>query len=96
MTLYYKLRSIYLSYHLLAVATSIILISVFGSINMMYINMWGNDGTAILEMILVIAASMGFLFTVLAQIKPNFVFRFFVWGMLFQIIFMILKISLKF
>jgi len=96
MTLYYKLRSIYLSYYLLAVATSIILISVFGSINMMYINMGGNDGTAILEMILVIAASMGFLFTVLAQIKPNFVFRFFVWGMLFQIIFMILKISLKF
>ena len=62
---------------------------------MMYINMGGNDGTAILEMILVIAASMGFLFTVLAQIKPNFVFRFFVWGMLFQIIFMILKFSLK-
>jgi hypothetical protein len=39
--------------------------------------MGANDGTAVLEMILVIAASMVFLFTFLAQIKPNFVFRFF-------------------
>ena len=65
MTLYYKLHSVYLSDYLLAVATLIILISVFDSINMIYINMGWNDGTAILEMILVIAASMGFLFIVL-------------------------------
>ncbi len=60
MSLYLKLRGIYLSYYLLAVAASIIIISVVGSINVMIINMGGNDGKAILEMALVRAASMGF------------------------------------
>lgn len=92
MSLYLKLRRIYLSYYLVAVAASIIIISVVGSINVMIINMGGNDGKAILEMALVTGASMGFLFTVLAQIKPVYVFNFFVLGMLFQIIFLVLKI----
>ena len=96
MSLYLKLRGIYLSYYLLAVAASIIIISVVGSINVMIINMGGNDGKAILEMALVRAASMGFLFTVLAQIKPVYVFNFFIWGMLFQIIFLVLKIFIEF
>lgn len=61
----------------------------------MYINMGGNDGTAILEMIIFTAASMGFLFTVLTQRKLIYVFSFFVLGTLFQIIFMIFKISLN-
>jgi len=96
MSLYLKLRGIYLSYYLLAVAASIIIISVVGSINVMIINMGGNDGKAILEMALVRAASMGFLFTVLAQIKPVYVFNFFIWGMLFQIIFLVFKIFIEF
>ncbi len=96
MTLYYKLRTIYLSYYLLAIASSIILISVLGSINILYINMDGNDGIVILEMALFDAASIGFLFTVIAQRKPTYVFSFFVLRTLFQIIFMIFKISLNF
>ena len=96
MFLYYKLRATFLSYYLLAIAASIIVLSVTGSINIMFINMGGNGGTAILEMILVTLASMAFLSAALAQLKPVYVFNFFFWGLLFQLIFMILKASIGF
>ena len=96
MFLYYKLRATFLSYYLLAIAASIIVLSVTGSINIMFINMGGNGGTAILEMILVTLASMAFLSAALAQLKPVYVFNFFFWGLLFQISFMILKTSIGF
>ena len=51
MFLYYKLRATFLSYPLLAIAASIIILSDVGSANSMFISMGGNDGTAILEMI---------------------------------------------
>lgn len=96
MFLYYKLRTTFLSYYLLAIATSIIVLSVIGSINIMFLIWGGNDSTAILEMILVTLASMAFLSAALAQIKPIYVFNFFIWGLLFQIVFMILKTSIGF
>ena len=96
MFLYYKLRGTFLSYYLLAIATSIIVLSVIGSVNIMFINMARNDSTAILEMILVTLASMAFLSAALAQIKPIYVFNFFIWGLLFQLIFMVLKTSIGF
>ena len=96
MFLYYKLRTTFLFYYLLAIATSIIVLSVIGSINIMFLIWGGNDSTAILEMILVTLASMAFLSAALAQIKPIYVFNFFIWGLLFQIVFMILKTSIGF
>ena len=96
MFLYYKLRATFLSYYLLAIAASIIVLSVTGSINIMFINMGGNGGTAILEIILVTLASMAFLSAALAQLKPVYVFNFFFWGLVFQLVFMILKISIGF
>jgi len=85
-----------LSYYLLAIAASIIELSVTGSINIIFINMGGNGGTAILEMILVTLASMAFLSAALAQLKPVYVFNFFFWGLVFQLVFMILKTSIGF
>ncbi|MBT4903763.1 MAG: hypothetical protein HON57_01065 [Flavobacteriaceae bacterium] len=79
MFIYYKLRATFLSYYLLAIAASIIVLSVTGSINIMFINMGGNGGTAILEMILVTLASMAFLSAALAQLKPVYFFNFFFW-----------------
>ena len=96
MFLYYKLRATFLSYYLLAIAASIIILSGVGSANSMFISMGGNEGTAILEMILVTLASMAFLSAALAQLKPVYVFNFFFWGLLFQISFMILKTSIGF
>ena len=96
MFLFYKLRASFLSYYLLAIAASIIVLSVTGSINIMFINMGGNGGTAILEIILVTLASMAFLSAALAQLKPVYVFNFFFWGLVFQLVFMILKTSIGF
>ncbi len=96
MFLYYKLRTTFLSYCLLAIAASIIILSGVGSANIMFISMGGIDGTAIYEMILVTLASMAFLSAALAQLKPVYVFNFFFWGLLFQISFMILKTSINF
>jgi hypothetical protein len=96
MFLYHKLRATFLTYYLLAIAASIIVLSVIGSINIMFINMGGNDGTAVFEMIIVTFASMGFLFAALAQLKPTTVFNYLVWGLLIQIVFMILKTSIGF
>jgi hypothetical protein len=95
MFLYYKLRATFLSYYLLAIAASIIILSGVGSANIMFISMGGNEGTAI-EMILVTLASMAFLSAALAQLKPVYVFNFFFWGLLFQISFMVLKTSIGF
>ena len=92
MFLYYKLRTTFLSYYLLAIAASIIILSGVGSANIMFISMGGNDGTAIYETIV----SMAFLSAALAQLKPVYVFNFFFWGLLFQISFMILKTSINF
>ena len=77
MFLYYKLRTTFLSYYLLAIAGSIIILSGVGSANIMFISMGGNDGTAIYEMILVTLASMAFLSAALAQLKLVYVFNFF-------------------
>ena len=96
MFLYYKLRATFLSYSLLAIAASIIILSGVVSANSMFTSMGGNEGTAILEMILVTLASMAFLSAALAQLKPVYVFNFFFWGLLFQISFMILKTSIGF
>ena len=96
MFLYYKLRTAFLSYYLFAIAVSIIILSGDGSTNIMFISMGGNDGTAILEMILVTLSSMAFLSAALAQLKPVYIFNFFFWGLLFQISFMILKTSIDF
>ena len=49
MFLYYKLRATFLSYYLLAIAASIIILSGVGSANIMFISMGGNEGTAILD-----------------------------------------------
>jgi len=48
MFLYYKLRTTFLSYYLLAIAASIIILSGVGSANIMFISMGGNDGTSYL------------------------------------------------
>lgn len=96
MFLYYKLRTTFLSYYLLAIAASIIILSRVGSANIMFISMGGNDGSAIYEMILVTLASMAFLSAALAQLKPVYVFNFFFWRLLFQISFMIIKTSINF
>ena len=96
MFLYYKLRTTFLSYYLLAIAAYIIILSGVGSANIMFISMGGIDGTAIYEMILVTLASMAFLSAALAQLKSVYVFNFFFWGLLFQISFMILKTSINF
>ena len=96
MFLYYKLRTTFLSYYLLAIAASIIILSGVGSAKIMFISMGGNDGTAILEMILVTLSSMAFLSAALTQLKPVYVFNFFFWRILFQISFMILKTSIDF
>ena len=96
MFLYYKLRATFLSYPLLAIAASIIILSDVGSANSMFISMGGNYGTAILEMIKLTLASMAFLSAALAQLKPIYVFNFFFWGLLFLISFMILKTSIGF
>ena len=74
MFLYYKLRTTFLSYYLLAIAAYIIILSGVGSANIMFISMGGNDGTAIYEMILVTPASMTFLSAALAQLKPVYIF----------------------
>jgi len=85
-----------LSYYLLAIAASIIILSLVGSANIMFIIMGGNYGTAMLEMIMVTLASMAFLSAALAQLKLVYVFNFFFWGLLFQISFMVLKTSIGF
>jgi len=79
MFLYYKLRTTFLSYYLLAIAASIIILSGVGSANIMFISMGGNDGTAIYEMILVTLASMAFLSAALAQLN-RFMFLIFSFG----------------
>ena len=86
MFLYYKLRATFLSYYLLAIAASIIILSCVGSANIMFISMGGNEGTAILELILVTLASMAFLSAALAQLKPVYVFSFFFWGFCFKLV----------
>ena len=96
MFLYYKLRATFLSYSLLAIAASIIILSGVGPANSMFTSMGGNYGTAILEMIKLTLASMAFLLAALAQLKPVYVFNFFFWGLLFLISFMILKTSIGF
>ncbi len=96
MFLYYKLRATFLSHYLLAIAASIIILTGVGSANIMFISLGGNDGSAILEMILVTLASMAFLSAALAQLKPVYVFNIFFWGLLFQLVFLILKTSIGF
>jgi len=92
MFLYYKLRATFLSYYLLAIAASIIILSGVGSANIMFISMGGNEGTAILELILVTLASMAFLSAALAQLKRVYFFIL----VFFQISFTILKTSIGF
>ena len=74
MFLYYKLRGTFLPYYLLVIAASIIILSGVGSDNIMFISMGGNEGTAILELILVTLASMAFLSAALAQLKRVYFF----------------------
>tara|TARA_B100000767_G_C19776261_1_gene542757 strand:+ start:4533 stop:4784 length:252 start_codon:yes stop_codon:yes gene_type:complete len=83
MFLYNKLRATFLYYHLLAIAALIIVLSVTGSVNIMFINMGGNGGTTIFEMILVTPASIAFLSAALTQLKRVYVFNFFFWGLVF-------------
>ena len=86
MFLYYKLRATFLSYYLLAIAASIIILSGVGSANIMFISMGGNEGTAILEMILVTLTSMAFLSAALTQLKPVYVFNFFFLDFCFKLV----------
>ena len=74
MFLYYKLRATFLSYYLLAIAASIIILSGVGSANIMFISMGGNDGTAILEMILGNSSLHGFLIGCFSSVETGLCF----------------------
>jgi hypothetical protein len=94
MHLYYKLRTLYFKNLLLSIAGSVLFLPILGSVNILLICKHSSNINFILEMILVTIATMSFLASALAQLKPSYVFNFFLIGVTFQFFFLVIKLAL--
>ena len=91
-TLYKDFEELYVGYSALA----IILSSCLGSAAAMVILMNGHDMTQMLQLFLVVIVCMGYNSSVLAQMKPKFVFNFLIASLAVSSILLIINVAMRY
>lgn len=91
-TLYKDFEELYVGYS----AVAIILSSCLGSAAAMVILMNGHDFVQMFQLFLVVSVALGYNATVLAQLKPKFVFNSLIVSLLVSILLLFINVAMRY
>lgn len=91
-TLYKDFEELYVGYS----AVAIILSTCLGAAAAMVILMNGHDLVQMIQLFLVVAVCMGYMVTVLAQLKPKFVFNTLILSLLLSSVLLLVNVALRY